>query len=113
MDNGQRMNMKRVGLRAKIFAVAIAAACAAPAAAQLFAPVSLVQVQAPHKGGQPGIPAQPPGGGFERRGQPEQHKPQPQPQPDRRGQMTDDERRSLNQDLDKANRELYRRRPQQ
>jgi hypothetical protein len=31
---------------------------------------------------------------------------------DRRDRMTDDERRSLHRDLDKANRELYGRRPQ-
>ena len=36
--------------------------------------------------------------------------PQPQPQPPRergRGQMTEEERRQLHRDLDKANRELY------
>jgi hypothetical protein len=31
---------------------------------------------------------------------------------DRRERLTDDERRSLHRDLDKANRELYGRRPQ-
>ena len=37
--------------------------------------------------------------------------PAPQPQPPReraRGQLTDEERRQLHRDLDKANRELYR-----
>lgn len=33
-------------------------------------------------------------------------------QEDRRERMTEDERRSLHRDLDKANRELYGRRPQ-
>ena len=106
-NNVQRMR-QGTALKARIVAIAIAAAFAAPAGAQLFAPGSLIQVQAPQKGqGRPG-PA--PDRGAERRGPPPDQR--PQPQPDRRGQMTDDERRSLNQDLDKANRELYRRRPQ-
>ena len=50
-----------------------------------------------------------PGPGYERREPPRDFR-RDQRADDRRGQLTDDERRALHQDLDKANRELYRRR---
>ena len=64
---------------------------------------SLVQVQAPMKKGEYGGGR---GGGREGR-------PPPQPPRDDRhqGRMTDEERRALHQDLDRANREIYRPAP--
>ncbi len=50
------------------------------------------------------------GGGHDRRQVRETRSAQPLPQPPReraRGQLTEDERRQLHRDLDKANRELY------
>ena len=50
------------------------------------------------------------GGGRDRRQAREAQSAQPLPQPPReraRGQLTEDERRQLHRDLDKANRELY------
>lgn len=49
-------------------------------------------------------------GGYDRRQPRDARQAQPYPQPQRerpRGQLTDDERRQLHRDLDKANRELY------
>ena len=93
--------------RARILTLAIAAAFAAPVAAQIHTSGEFIKVQERHKGrqggGGPG-----PDRGQERRGPTQDQR--RDPPPDRRGQMTDDERRALNQDLDKANRELYRRR---
>ena len=50
------------------------------------------------------------GGGNDKRQYRETRSAQPVPQPPRertRGQLTEDERRQLHRDLDKANRELY------
>ena len=50
-------------------------------------------------------------GGHDKRQIRETRSAQPLPQPQReraRGQLTEDERRQLHRDLDKANRELYR-----
>lgn len=92
--------------RARFLAIAIAAAIAGPTAVQAYAAGELIKVQAPHKGRQgPG-----PERGNERRQPPPDYRRDQQRPDDRRGQMSDDERRALNQDLDKANRELYRRR---
>lgn len=84
------------------------AAFAAPAAAQVYVPGEFIKAQAPHKGRQgPGGPGPGVDRGDRRGPPPDRREAAP---PDRRGQMSDDERRALNQDLDKANRELYRRR---
>ena len=109
-NNVPHMRMKRIRVGARAAAIALAMVCVAPASAQLFDFASRISVQVPYKG----IPGQPPGQDrrYEKHGSPDQHRQPPLQQPDRRGQMTDDERRSLNQDLDKANRELYRRRSQ-
>jgi len=61
----------------------------------------LVQVQGPMKKGEQGG-----GRGGGREGRP------PPPRDDRhQGRMTDEERRALHQDLDRANREIYRPAP--
>jgi|GEM_PF-1554987 hypothetical protein len=83
--------------------LAVAVLCAGPAAASPWSGGGFYfSAQAP----------QPPGG-WQGQGQP-----QPQPRdvrrpdrpPDRRpdGRMTDEERRNLNRDLDRANREIYK-----
>ena len=92
-------------MKEHLLAIAIAATfIGAPAAAYAWAPGQLIEVQA-----QKGRPGPNRGGGLERREPPRDMR-REAPRDDRRGQMTDDERRALHQDLDKANRELYRRR---
>jgi opacity protein-like surface antigen len=82
---------------------AAATTAAAPAVAALWDGVGYVQYQGPQKG-RPGPDrgGPPPGGGRDMR--------QQQGQLDRRDRMSEDDRRSLHRDLDKANRELYGRR---
>ena len=48
---------------------------------------------------------------FERQPNRDFRRPEPPPQPPQRqgGRLTDEERRDLNRDLDRANREIYRR----
>jgi len=59
----------------------------------------MMQGQGPMKKGEPG-------GGREYRGGPERR---PPPRDERhQGRMTDEERRALHQDLDRANREIYK-----
>jgi hypothetical protein len=50
-----------------------------------------------------------PGGGYQRQ-QPQRDYRQPERQPERRpdGRLTDEERRNLHRDLDRANREIYK-----
>ena len=88
-------------MKAIFLALAMAAAAAAcPAAASSWGYPSFV----PEAQAQKGPPGPPPG--FERREPPRRE----QRADERPGRMTDDERRALHRDLDKANRELYRRR---
>ena len=85
-------------MKAIFLALAITAAAAACPAAASY-PGFFPGAQA-----QKGPPGPPPG--FERREPPRRE----QRADERPGRMTDDERRALHRDLDKANRELYRRR---
>jgi hypothetical protein len=55
-------------------------------------------------------------GGYERPQQRDFRRPEPPPQPGQgqqrpNGRLTDDERRDLHRDLDRANREIYKGRP--
>jgi hypothetical protein len=102
VSGGQNRYMKPV-LFSLIFAAAV---CGGPCAAAVWnLQGSYVDVQA-QKGRQgPG-----PGPGYQRpdRGR----EAQPERRDERRERLTEDERRSLHRDLDKANRELYGRRQQ-
>ena len=91
-------------MKALILALAMAvSAAASPAAAGSWGRAAfLPDVQA-----QRGPPGPPPG--FERR-EPTRDVRREQRADERQGRLTDDERRALHRDLDKANRELYRRR---
>lgn len=57
---------------------------------------------------------QPPGG-FQRQPQPQRDFRRPEPPPERQqrpdGRLTDEERRDLRRDIDRANREIYKGRP--
>lgn len=75
-----------------------------PAAAGVFDGVTL-SIQQPGFGGKGGRESRP-----VRDVRPVQPAPPPRERP--RGQMTEEERRQLHRDLDKAQRELYRGRPQ-
>ena len=89
-------------MKALILALALAAAPITPAVAGSWGYPVLAQGQAQKGQGRAQEPRQRGGrdSGFERQRERE----------DRRGQLSDDERRALHRDLDKANRELYRRR---
>ena len=91
-------------MKALILALAMAASAAAgPAAADAWGRASFF----PNVQAQRGPPGPPPG--FERREPPRDVR-REQRADERQGRLTDDERRALHRDLDKANRELYRRR---
>lgn len=91
-------------MKALILALAMAASVAAgPAAAGSWGYAAF----SPDVQAQRGPPGPPPG--FERREPPRDFRRDQRPD-ERQGRMTDDERRALHRDLDKANRELYRRR---
>jgi hypothetical protein len=83
-----------------VLAVAVAA-WAAPAAAGPFGRPGF-QIQAPHQKPRPER--------FERGGPGREVGPRHPPERPQRGRLTEEERRELHRDLDKANRELYRRR---
>ena len=63
----------------------------------------MLQAPGPMKQGDP------PRGGRDQRGGREGHPPNRDPR--QQGRMTDEERRDLHKDLDRANREIYRPRP--
>lgn len=52
----------------------------------------------------------PPGQGFQHRDAQRERRAGPEREPGRRERLTEDERRELRRDVDRANREIYRRR---
>ena len=90
-------------MKALILAFAITVGLPAPAAAASWGHPGLavdMQAQKPRQGRDQGEPQRGRDARAERQGSSDQ----------RREQLNDDERRALHRDLDKANRELYRRR---
>jgi hypothetical protein len=96
----QRATVKRALLAAGVGVVL----CTGPAAAAWGPGGSFFVAQ-----GQKGRPGPAPGG--ERAERPRDMRQDRQEEQQRRERMTEDERRSLHRDLDKANREIYGRRP--
>lgn len=91
-------------MKGALIAIALAAGLATGPAAAGWDAARLVQVQAQKgRGG-------PPPERSERSERPRDTR--QERQDDHRDRMTEDERRSLHRDLDKANREIYGRRPQ-
>ena len=94
-------------MKALILAIALAVGIAAPAAAAAWRyPALQFDVQA-QKGGR---------GGSQERAQDRESRPnrreEREERQERRERLSEDERRSLHKDLDKANRELYKPRSQ-
>lgn len=100
-------------MKKAVFALIVAVGLAGPAAAASW-PYSHLIPDAQSGGGR----GQGGGGGGRERGESRRDAPPPQQQDrraerdERRDRMSEDDRRALHRDLDKANRELYRRRSQ-
>jgi hypothetical protein len=88
-------------MKRAFIAIALAAGLSAGPAVSAWDPAGLTRVQA-QKGRQTPPPERADRGRDARQERPDE----------RRGRMTEDERRSLQRDLDKANREIYGGRPQ-
>ena len=87
-------------MKRAFIAIALAAGLSVGPAASAWDPAGLIHVQA-----QKAPPTPPPDRADRGRDA------RPGPADDRRGRMTDDERRSLQRDLDKAKSEIYGGRP--